>query len=401
MRVLFVNHTAVVSGGEVSLIRLAEGLRTHDGVSVAVACPSDRRLAELVDHAGIERHAVPAFEASLRLHALRTPVALVRLAASGVAVARLARRWGADLLAANSLRAGLMGAIARRLGGPPMVVRAHEHLPLTPVGRAVRAVLIHSASAVVAVSGDAARRLNEGLEGDVVSFVHNSIDHERFDPERVTPAPIRRELGLDEQTALIGHVAQITPWKGQDTAIRALAELRRAGLDVHLLLIGDVEFEGSAVRYDNRAILGHLHELVERLGVRDAVHFLGRRSDVPELLPALDLSLVPSWNEPFGLVTVESMAMRTPPLVSDVGGGPELVEDGVSGRLLAPNRPKAWAQAAAALLSDRGALADMGERAQAAAGRFSDEEQAREMLAMYERVLADSPRRRAADEVLP
>ena len=76
----------------------------------------------------------------------------------------------------------------------------------------------------------------------------------------------------------------------------------------------------------------------------------------------MDLSLLPSWEEPFGLVTVESMAMGTPPLVSAVGGGPELVQDGVTGRLLDPHRPEAWAAAARTLLEDDAARARMGGR---------------------------------------
>ena len=77
------------------------------------------------------------------------------------------------------------------------------------------------------------------------------------------------------------------------------------------------------------------------------MHFLGQRDDVPEILRALDLSLLPSWEEPFGLVTVESMAVGTPPLVSDVGAGPELVDDGVTGRMLrAQATPTLWARAA-------------------------------------------------------
>ena len=81
---------------------------------------------------------------------------------------------------------------------------------------------------------------------------------------------------------------------------------------------------------------------------------------MPEILQELDLSLLPSWDEPFANVMLESMSMRTPLLVSEVGGGPELVEDGVSGRLLPPKRPQAWASAIADLLTDREALGRMG-----------------------------------------
>jgi glycosyltransferase involved in cell wall biosynthesis len=201
------------------------------------------------------------------------------------------------------------------------------------------------------------------------------------------PARLREELGIAPDAVLLGQVSQITPWKGQATAIRAVAELRRQGLDAHLLIVGRVAFGGAGVRYDNHAYLGSLHRLVEELGVGKAVHFLGQRTDVPQILGALDLSLLPSVNEPFGRVTVESMAVGTPPLVSDAGSGPELVEDRVSGRTLPPGRAPEWAAAARELLADRNGLARMGERAREGAARFSDEAQVRDVLAVYGRVV--------------
>jgi D-inositol-3-phosphate glycosyltransferase len=86
-------------------------------------------------------------------------------------------------------------------------------------------------------------------------------------------------------------------------------------------------------------------------------------------------------------VTVESMAMGTPPLVSAVGGGPELVQDGVTGRLLDPHRPEAWTAAARTLLEDDAARARMGAAVRAAAARFREDAHARAILAVYERVL--------------
>ena len=279
-----------------------------------------------------------------------------------------------------------------------MVVRAHEQLPLTPVGRSVRFVLVRSAAAVVTVSRDTARRFNEGLERPIATHVYNSFDRDRFDPDRVAPARVREELGIDPDAALLGQVAQITPWKGQDTAIRAVAELRRDGLDVHLLIIGEVAFAGKTVRYDNHGFLRDLHGLVDELGVGGAVHFVGRRSDVPALMRTIDLSLLPSWDEPFANVMLESMAMGTPLLVSEVGGGPELVEDGVSGRLLPPKRPGTWAKAVKELLADRPALERMGRRAREATTGFNDERHARDMLAVYQRVLGGPAPSRTVEE---
>jgi glycosyltransferase involved in cell wall biosynthesis len=383
MRILFANHTGAWSGAEVSLMRLVQTLGTeHD---LCVACPAEGPLADQLDGAGLDRIPLPAVDASLRLHPVQTPIGIGQLAAAGVGLARAAKRFRAEVIHANSPRAGIMGALALPLGGPPFVVRAHEHVPLTPVGRAVRALLVRTASAVAAVSDYTAERFNEGLEPPVATRVYNSIDHARFDAERVRSSGVREELGISPDAALLGQVAQITPWKAQDTAIRAVAELRRGRLDAHLLLVGQIAFGGKGVRYDNHAYLAELERLASDLGVGDAVHFLGQRRDVPEILHELDLSLLPSRGEPFGLVTVESMAIGTPPLVSSEGAGPELVQDGLTGRVLPPGPHDAWAWAARELLQDREALRRMGEYGRVAAEAFRDEVYAREMLTIYER----------------
>ena len=389
MKILYVNHTSAASGAEFALLRLVATVRRHH--HVAVACPETGPLADLLDDAAVQHVPIPAFEASLRLDPVQTPLNLTRLGIGGVALKRAAKRFDADLLHANTPRAGLMGALANRLGGPPLVVRAHEHLPLdTVVGRSVRSVLGRSANAILTVSQEVERRINDGLPQPVATHVYNSFDRERFNPDRVAPAAVREELGIPTDAPLLGHVAQITPWKAQDTSIRALAKLRESGVEAHLLIVGNVAFAGKGVRYDNNAYLQDLHRLVAELGLGDSVHFLGQRGDVPGILRELDLSLLPSWDEPFANVMLESMAMQTPLMVSSVGGGPELVEDRVTGRVLPPRQPDAWASAARELLDDRQRLAKMGLRAREATAKFSDDLHARDMLDIYERVLGQA-----------
>ena len=361
-----------------------------------MACPDDGPLAAELQRAGVPRIRVPAFEASFRPDPVHTPAGITALCAGGIALAWSARRLHAEVLYANTPRAGLMGVVARLLGGPPLVVRVHDHLPSTMLGRTVRLIIARSANAVLAVSDHTAQRFNEGLSHPVARRVYNGIDHSQLDPLRVTPAPLRAELGIDADALLLGQVAQITPWKGQDDAIRILGELRRGGLDAHLVLVGGITFDGKQVRYDNAAYLRELHRLVDELGVTRAVHFLGHRADVPAIFRALDLSLLPSWDEPFANVAIESMAMGTPTFVTDVGGLGELVEDGVSGRVLPPRRPGDWAKAVRSALRDRRALERMGARARAAAVQFSGDTYAREIEA-YLRSAARESRSFGAD----
>jgi L-malate glycosyltransferase len=385
MRILFANHTGTCSGAETAMVRLLESLR--DNQDVAVACPSESPLAKTVEEAGIKLFSIPAVDVSLRLHPIWTLRGAGQLGAAGTALRRTANRWRADVVHANSLRAGLAGAAASRLGCPPVVVQAHEHLPLSRTGRAVRSAIAATATEVVGVTHRTAQSFNRGLDQPVARRVYISIDHGRFDPSRVSPAPLRAELGLSPDAALIGEVAQITPWKGQDMAIRILANLRQRGVDAHLVIVGQVAFDGKAVRYDNGTFLDSLRGLVGALGVGDAVHFLGHRKDVPSIFRALDLSLLPSRDEPFGTVAAESMAMGTPALVSSDGGPSEYVDDGVSGRVLPPGRPEVWAQAAHDLLRDHLALHRMRRQAREAVGGFNDETYGREMLEVYQHAL--------------
>jgi glycosyltransferase involved in cell wall biosynthesis len=391
MRILFTNHTSSWSGAEVSLMRVLEGLR-HDH-EVSVACPGGGLLTEAVQRAGARWLPIPPVDVSLRPHPVHTSAGLARMRAAGAALAWASSEARAQVIHANTPRAGLVAAAARRRGAAPFVVRAHEHLPRSPMGRAARLVIVRTASSVAAVSDYTTAAFNEGLLHPIATRVYNSIDHARFDRGRVCRAGLRRQLGLSPRALLLGEVAQITPWKGQDTAVRALAQVREAGLDAHLVLVGSVVFAGKAVRHDNNAFLQGLERLSAELGVAHAVHFLGQRADVPEIVKDLDLTMLPSWEEPFGLATVESLAMGTPPLVGSIGAGPELVQDGVTGRVLEPRRPELWAAAAHELLTDPVARRRLAARGPAAATPFSDDAHARGMLALYQAAADAQPQR--------
>ena len=102
----------------------------------------------------------------------------------------------------------------------------------------------------------------------------------------------------------------------------------------------------------------------------DAVHFLGEREDVPEILAALDLLLVPSWQEPFGRTVIEGMAMGRVVLATIVGGPREIIEDGVDGRLLAPREPRGVGGRRRTSCSATGRDGAHGAAARASAERF-------------------------------
>jgi glycosyltransferase involved in cell wall biosynthesis len=229
--------------------------------------------------------------------------------------------------------------------------------------------------------------------GARVEVVYNPVDLARFDPARIDPADARarlqRELGgLPERRLLLGVVAQISPWKGQDSAIEALRLLVGDGIDAQLLLIGSAKFVSRATRYDNEGYLAEMRARIARSGLEDRVSWLGEREDVPELMRALDVLLLPSREEPFGRTLIEAMALGVPVLATNVGGPREIIEDGREGYLLSPSEPAAWARAVRAIADSEQLRGEMG-----LAGRrrveqaFTVEHHLAAMLSVYERAL--------------
>jgi glycosyltransferase involved in cell wall biosynthesis len=382
--VLYVNHTGQVSGAERSLLTLLGGL--DRSVSATVACPKGR-LSDELRALGIESVPIHGTDGSLKLHPLRTPFALASLARDALEIRHAADELGADVIHANSIRAGISAGIVARLGGPPAVVHIRDRLPPGATSRLTFRVLAGTASAVVANS----RYTAEGFTAAAalpVRVLHNPVDLSRFDPQRVAPGEARRKLGLEPTDHVLGVVAQITPWKAQDDAIRIAAELRGSRPEVKLLLVGSALFVSKATRFDNARYFRELKRLTQILQAKDSVMFLGERDDVPELLSALDVLLVPSWQEPFGRAIIEAMAMRVPVVATSVGGPAEILAHGREGYLLPPREPSTWANVVGDLLDRADVRREMGVKGrERVTASFNPGQHVRELLALYDEVV--------------
>lgn len=385
MRVLVVSHTSLIGGAERSLLTFLQ--TAPDGVDVVVACP-DGPLADALRGRGVPHRSLRGTDGSLRLHPVHTVRALGELASMSAGVRRHARATRADLVHANSARAGLAAVAARALGGPPVAVHVRDVLPAGHAGSLVRTVLRRSARTMIAISDHVAAAFTGRADAPGVHVVRELVDTARFRP--LPAAAARAALDVPDTAAVLTVVAQLTPWKGQDTAIRALAHVRRTRPEAVLLIVGEATFVAPGGRFDNRAYERSLHELAEQLSVADAVRFLGAREDVPTILAASDLVLVPSHEEPFGLAVIEGMAMERGVLATRLGGPAEVITDGRDGRLLDPLDPAAWAGAVEELLADPAQRSAMGRAARRrVVEAFTPAHYAEAMLTAYRATLAD------------
>ena len=187
----------------------------------------------------------------------------------------------------------------------------------------------------VAVTSEIAVELKKRDQNTDVTVIPPGIDMSRFRPGNKLDA--RRRIGLDPQALLIGTTGRLVAVKGQSVLLDAFAKLRKApgsinDRQIELVIIGDGPERAA------------LEQRARELGVLQATHFLGLRADVPEILPALDVFCLPSFNEGLPRSVLEAQAAGVPVVSSDVGGCKHAVCP-TTGKLVKPNDPSALADA--------------------------------------------------------
>jgi glycosyltransferase involved in cell wall biosynthesis len=189
-----------------------------------------------------------------------------------------------------------------------------------------------------------------GLDPAKIRVVPNGVDLAALDAARPGPE-VRRELGLPEGVPVIGLVGRLDHWgKGHKELFAAVASLREHYPVCALIVGGGRRLE-------------EVKTLAASLGLADTVHFLGQRRDIPDLLNATDIFVLPSYSEGVSLALLEAMAAGLPVIATAVGGLPEVVEDGETGLLIPPKDAAALAGALARLLADPALARRLGAKA--------------------------------------
>ena len=339
-RTLFVDQTAQLGGAELCLldmIRVRQTWRTQpadigDRVFLLQNGPFEDELRRLQIDVQVETLGA----VGKSLHKNSGPL---RKLLGSADVLRLARRLSdqardMDVIYANTPKALVVACLAGTLSRKPVVYHLHDILSREHFSRSNIWLLVGLANRCVThvlANSRASLEAFREMGGRVPATVcYNGFDASLFQSSReqrvAARQALRTQLNCEPNTRVIGVFGRLAPWKGQHVAIEALRQLP----DVHLVLIGDALFGEDDYKQK-------LLAMASESAVQGRVHLLGFRSDVPELMQAVDIVVHSSIAaEPFGRVIVEAMLSRTPVVASRAGGVKEIINDGVSGWLAEP-----------------------------------------------------------------
>jgi len=343
IRIALFTDSFMRGGTERQFARMATNLDREE-FDVHVCClRRDGPLAEDIESAGMRISEFPLTS----LHNFGTLRQFTRLT-------KYLRNARIQIIHAFGFYADIFAVPAARMAGVPIILASRRELlnlrsPWQQ--RAVKFACRISTDVVVNSRAAAADVLDGGLaSADRLHLIPNCITVPAVE-NAVVRKERRAQLGIDGEAPLVGTACVLRPEKDLETFLRACRLVRESVAGARFVIIGDgprrKELEG----------------LTEKLALRDAVLFLGARDDVQQLLPMMDVFVLTSRTESFPNAILEAMAARLPVVATNVGGIPEVVQDGETGFLVAPGEAAEIAKRTIELLRDEDARRAMGNRA--------------------------------------
>jgi glycosyltransferase involved in cell wall biosynthesis len=350
-------------GQEIRTLAEARWLLGH-GWGALIACQPDSRLHH-------EAHA-----ASIPVVAIHMRSAIDLGAVAGLR--QLVRARDVSLVHTHSSVDSWLGLMAARSLGRPVVRSRHVSIAI----RRRRALVYRLADRII-TSGEGVRSMviAAGVPAERVVSIPAGVDAERFHPG-VSGKPVRDELGLAGAASVVGLVANVRGSKGHNVFLEAARTVLATAPETHFLVVGD------GVGFDD------VRRRVHDMGLDGRVRLTGFRRDIPEVMAALDVLVLPSIrSEAIPQVIPQALAVGTPVVASTVGGSPELIRDGENGRLVPPGNAQALAEAILGMLRDPDAARAMARAGGAMVSeRYTIDATMARTTAVYREILAEKRR---------
>jgi glycosyltransferase involved in cell wall biosynthesis len=316
-KLCFVITGLSTGGAENMLLKLIEGLDRSRFSSMVISLTTQGEIGARMAALGI-----PVVTLGLR-PSLPNPLVLLRLIS-------LLRKFKPDIVQTWMYHADLLGGLAARAVGIRAVVWGIRHSDLSPARNKRMTLAVVQLCAMLSIKiplrilscSFRAKDVHvaAGYVSDKFEIIPNGFDLQRFVPDAQCRLSVRQELGLSNQTPLIGLIGRFDPQKNHLGFVEAARLVHRQLPEVHFLLAG------TGVDASNRALIS----VIAKAGLSECFHLLGRRGDMPRLMAALDVLASSSDGEAFPNVLGEAMACAVPCVVTDVGDSADIV--GETGR---------------------------------------------------------------------
>lgn len=369
--------TRMIVGGAQETVLLAAALADRERFDpVVLTGPqtgSEGSLHEELAKRGVEVVVVPQL---VREVDPRKDVAAV------AALARAFRERRLDVVHTNSSKAGVVGRLAARRARVPRVVHTVHGWPFhdaqRPAANAVwrwleRAAAPLADALVVVADADRVKGLAAGVgRPEQYVTVRSGLELGLYGPDAQVRHEVRQELGLPHDARVVGAVNRLSPQKDPLTLLHACAAVLRADPDARLLLVGDGPLRGDVERE------------VDALGLRGQAVLPGLRADVPRLLTAMDVFVSASRWEGLPRTVLQAMATGVPVVATAADGIVDVVEDGVTGRLVPVGDTAGLTQAVGEVLRDRGRATAFASAAAARLPEFDASSMVRDLERLYE-----------------
>jgi glycosyltransferase involved in cell wall biosynthesis len=286
----------------------------------------------------------------------------------------------------HTSKAGFLGRLAARLSGIPVIVHTpHGHIFYGYFGRFKTKVFIILERLASRLT-DKIVALTEREKEDYLLFkiakedkffvIHSGVElKELQELSSEEKQDFKKELGVPENSFIVGTVGRLVPVKGPEFLVEAAKHIIPNFPRTYFLFTGDGYLRAS------------LEEQALKLGIQKNIIFLGWREDVVKIISLFDIFALPSLNEGMGRVLVEAMALEKPIVASHVGGIPDLITHGKNGFLVPPKNPGQLAKYIRLLIEDKGKRKRIGQQGKKTAQNFSKEVMVEKVTELYRKLM--------------
>ncbi len=347
LSVLYIEERGKIhGGGQIYLLNLMANLNKNKFLPVFI-CPNDDEMAEAARKFGAKVYFID-------MPRLSNPLNVSLWIRTILQLSKVIKQEKIKLVHSNAaLRGSVFGVIAAKINRIPFIWHIHVFYS----ARFSDIILSFLCDKIIVVARICKKRFFWLGDSRKLIVNHNGVDLHKFEQAK-NDGSLRTEFSISRDTSVVGSIGLLHPIKGQDIFLNAAKQVLSLFPETKFLIVGDDDTPRKEYRIK-------LEDLSKELGITDKVIFCGWRKNIPEVLAAMDIFILPSRIDHFPLVVLEAMAAAKPVIATRVGGVPELIENGVNGILVDVNDPGKLSAAISEFLQDKAKarkLADSGHK---------------------------------------